>query len=178
MGGLWRGRRLVICLMDGRHSVSEQCFLKAAPTSVSGHTAQTTSAAGAHPSGRFTTAPSWAPARACVCVYKCVTRAGKAHPSVCETINMIHYRASDCQTKVCDLWHWLSRLHVAACRHVCKGQFSALSGTPTHRHHYRHSLLPEGQSVRRLSAVSRSGEASVDRRYLVPGPRAQVAFVL
>lgn len=136
---------LVICLMDGRHSVSEQCFLKAAPTSVSGHTAQTTSAAGAHPSGRFTTAPSWAPARACVRVYKCVTRAGKAHPSVCETINMMHHRASDCQTKVCDLWHWLSRLRVAACRHVCKGQFSALSGTPPHHHHYSHSLLPASQ---------------------------------
>lgn len=76
MGGLRGGRRrLVISLMDGRHSVSEQCFPKAAATSVSGRTAQTTSAAGAHPSGRFTTC-----VRACVCVYKCVTRAGKSPP--------------------------------------------------------------------------------------------------
>lgn len=125
VGGLRGGRRgLVICLMDGRHSVSEQCFPKAAATSVSGLTAQTTSTAGAHPSGRFTTS--------CVCVYKCVTRAGKAHPSVCETINIMHHRASDCQPDVCDLWLWLSPLHAAvACRHVCKGQFSAFEWDPS-----------------------------------------------
>lgn len=68
---------------------------------------------------------------------------------------MMHHRASACQTKVCDLWLRLSRLHVAAeCRHVCKGQFSSSSGTPQPTTTTTTTTsIPEGRSVRRVTAV-------------------------
>lgn len=59
VGGDWMGvnggETLLISLIDGRHSTCEQCFLKAALTSVSSHEVHTTSATSRHLSENFMT---------------------------------------------------------------------------------------------------------------------------
>lgn len=126
--------------------VCEQCFLKAVPTSVSSHKAQTTSATGTHPSGHFMTMSSCA--RVCLWVRD---TGRKSHPSVCRTINMMHHLAQPVKLER-DLRHrlsWCMWEHVVLYVENIAGSFQLWFGVPAPLPPlFDGSICPKGASAR------------------------------